>query len=222
MIANGILASTILLATAAQAQPLQSVVVPFGEQAERDALVLQNDSFVDGGGQAYLQLGFVTGEKAGVYVQVPEEIENFKIDYFRVLIGSANIENGEEMVAPPISVFNTQIFFQMGVASEASTSVPVQIENAAQITPGPYWNDIPAEGTQGPIGCARGGEVIGAALEFTHTGAPSVYRDLDGLADVKFNLLYAIPGGWNYSAAYGLRGDWILRIVGHEATADEC
>ena len=110
----------------------------------------------------------------------------------------------------------------MGVAPLPGASAPRDIENAAQITPGPYWNDIPAEGFQRVLRCARSGEYIGAALEFTHSGAPSVYRDIDGLSNIKHNTLYAIPGGWAYSVQYGLRGDWILRVVGHEVTEEEC
>ena len=70
--------------------------------------------------------------------------------------------------------------------------------------------------------CAKPGDFIGAAFEFTHQGAPSVYRDIDGLKAPTHNTIMAIPGGWNYSVAYGLRGDWILRIVGHEAEPGEC
>jgi hypothetical protein len=222
MIAKGILAFSMLAATAAHGDTLQSRIVDFDQKDESDVVVLKNDAFVDNGGQAYLQLGFVEGEKVGIYVYVPENIDYFKIDYFRVLIGSSSLENGEPKETQPISVFNTQVFFEMGIADEATLGIPRSIENAAQVTPGPYWNDIPAQGVDGALGCARGGQVVGAALEFTHSGAPSVYRDLDGLSDVKYNLLMGIPGGWNYSAIYGLRGDWILRVVGHEASADEC
>ena len=160
-------------------------------------------------------MGFIKGEKGGVWVEVPEEIAFFKVDYFRVLIGNAQIE-------PSNSPKNTQVFFQMGIGKEYTPTIPSDIENAAQVTPGPYWNDIPAQGSKGDLRCATGGELIGAALEFTHTGLPSIYRDIDGLRVVQGNTLFAIPGGWNYSVVYGLRGDWILRIVGHEVTEDEC
>jgi hypothetical protein len=208
-------ASVLGLAAAAHAAPVESVLTPF--DTRDDAIVLQNDAFTDGGGQAYLQLGFVAGEMAGVWVQVPQNIPLFKVDYFRVLMGSSRDGMGAEE-----TVRNTQVFFQMGVASEASTAIPTEIQNAAQVTPGPYWNDIPAQGESGQLRCARAGEMVGAAIEFTHAGAPSVYRDLDGLAAVKQNTLFAVPGGWNYSVAYGLRGDWILRVVGHHAKPDEC
>ena len=222
MFLKEVLASVLFLTTAAHGQDLESRVVEFADETKDDVVVLKNDSFTDEGGQAYLQLGFVTGEKAGIYVQVPTEYEYFYIDYFRVLIGSSHIKSGAGKHTPPISMLNTQAFFEMGVTSKVALGIPRSIENAVQLTPGPYWNDIPAQGLQGPLGCARGGELVGAALEFTHTGAPSVYRDLDGLASLEFNQLMAIPGGWNYSAAYGLRGDWVLRIVGREATAAEC
>ena len=189
---------------------LQSVVTPHALLAP-EQIELKNDAFVDGGGQAYLQLGFVEGEKAGVWVKVPEAIDRFKVDSFRILIGSSQVE-----------LANTQIFFTMAVGPEPVNNVPGMIENAASVTPGPYWNDVPAMGDGNNLPCAVGGQFVGAAVEFTHSGAPSVYRDLDGLSDVKKNSLFAIPGGWNYSVAYGLRGDWILRVVGHKATAEEC
>lgn len=189
---------------------LQSVATPSGLLAA-EQIELKNDGFVDGGGQAYLQLGFVAGEKAGVWVKVPDGLDYFKVDSFRVLIGSSQVE-----------LTNTQIFFQMAISGEPMSSVPAMIENAAQVTPGPYWNDVPAMGDGTSLGCATGGQYVGASLEFTHSGAPSVYRDIDGMSNVKHNNLFAIPGGWNYSVAYGLRGDWILRVVGHKATAEEC
>ena len=194
---------------------LISNIVPFSvENADADAVVLHNDSFKEGGGQAYLQLGFVKGEKVGVWVKVPAAYEYFKIDAFRILIGSSDdiMDSSED---------NTQIFFQMGVASKPSANMPRDIENAAQVTAGPYWNDIPAKGGSRQLSCAKGGEFIGAAMEFMHSGSPSVYRDLDNIQPM-LNTLFAIPGGWKQSISYGLRGDWILRVVGREATKSEC
>jgi hypothetical protein len=189
-----------------------------------DPIVLKNDSFRDEGGQAYLQLGFVAEEKAGIWVQVPQTIPYFKVDFFRVLIGSGQTPFA---VSNDPVVQNTQVFFEMAVANDMTPGFAPQLVNAAQLTPGPYWNDIPAEGYQGEtLPCVRAGQYVGAGLEFTHSGAPSVYRDIDGLAAVKGNLLCAVGGGsgcgWAYSVQYGLRGDWILRVVGHEATAEEC
>lgn len=199
------------LSTVATATEIATVIAPPLVADAENMLVLKNDSFVDEGGQAYLQLGFVAGEMAGVWLKVPETVEYFKVEYFRVLFGSSNTPE-----------FNSQIFFQMGIADAPSPAIGRDIENAAQITSGPFWNDIPATGDGTQLGCARGGQYVGAALEFTHTGAPSVYRDLDGLGSPTLNSLMAIPGGWGYSVQYGLRGDWILRVVGREASAAEC
>jgi hypothetical protein len=211
-----ILVSAAVLATSSGfAQPVTSVITPYNTEMAVDQLILKNDSFVDAGGQAYLQMGFVADERAGVWVQVPADVPFFKIEHFRVLIGSTQLSSD---IVPMMS---NQVFFHMGIARDTSTVIPAQIENAAQVTPGPYWNDIPASGVDGELGCATAGQFIGAALEFTHTGLPSVYRDLDGISP-KMNTLFAIPGGWNYSVAYGLRGDWILRVVGRKATAAEC
>ncbi len=195
-------------------QVLESKIVPFGAEANSEVAVLKNDGYKESGGQAYLQLGFVKGEKAGVWLKVPDNFSRFKVDSFRVLIGSSQQEIDPNN--------NTVVYFHMGINKRTTTTIPIQIQNAAQITPGPYWNDIPAQGYQNQLGCAKGGEFIGAALEFDHSGAPSVYRDVDGLSNVAHNVIFAIPGGWNYSASYGLRGDWILRVTGHEAEAGEC
>lgn len=211
-----ITASVVLSSSQLFAAPVRSVITPYGTELAPDQVVLQNDNFVDGGGQAYLQMGFVAGEKAGIWVQVPANVEYFKVDFFRVLLGSSS----DAFSVVPNERFS-QIFFHMGIAAAPSAGSPADIENAAEVTPGPYWNDVPAVGEPGELGCARGGEFVGAALEFTHTGLPSVYRDLDGI-NPKHNTLFAVPGGWNYSVAYGLRGDWILRVVGHAATAAEC
>jgi hypothetical protein len=195
-----------------RAESLVTVLTPTSAPLVDEMIELKNDSFVDGGGQAFLQMGFVTGEKAGIWVRVPADVPYFKVDYFRVLIGDEN-------VAPP---FVTQAFFEMGVADTRAAAIPREIENAVNLTPGPYWNDVPAMGETEGLRCARAGQYIGAALEFAHTGTPSVYRDIDGLSSVNNNTLYAIPGGWNYSATYGLRGDWVLRVIGHAVTAAEC
>jgi hypothetical protein len=191
--------------------PVSAAVLP-------QEIVLKNDSFNDNGGSAYIQQGFVAGEKVGVWLQVPDTVTNFKIDSFRVLMGSTMMTSSDPRA------LNTQVFFTMGIAGRGgySTTMPAEIENAADITPGPYFNDIPAVGDGAALRCAKGGDIVGAALEFTHTGLPSVYRDVDGLSNPQKNTLMAIPGGWNYSVAYGLRGDWVLRVVGHEAAAGEC
>jgi hypothetical protein len=208
-----VLGATFLLSGSAFAA-VEARQTPFGDKAGSE---LKNDAFVDGGGQAYLQLGFVEGEKAGIWVQVPAAVPLFKVDSFRVLMGSS-----KDAVDNPADGAKTQVYFQMGLATSPSSSTPADIENAADVTPGAYWNDIPAVGQDGPLKCAHGGDFIGAAVEFTQAGAPSVYRDLDGLSNVKYNTLFAIPGGWNYSVAFGLRGDWILRVVGHPALEGEC
>jgi len=210
------------LATAATAatrgEILQSMLVPQLAPAAGEQIVLKNDSFVDGGGQAYLQLGFVKEEMAGVWVKVPEAYSNFKIDSFRVLYGSTGKRTTDD----------NQVFFRMGIMPGPGPAIPTEIENAAQLTPGPFWNDIPAIGESSNLRCAKGGEYIGAALEFTHTGVPSVYRDIDGLAAPTHNILYAVPSsggglaGWMYTIQAGIKGDWILRVVGHQATEEEC
>lgn len=189
---------------------VESVRTPFSQKEDATQIELKNDSFNDEGSPVYLQLGFVKSEKAGIWVQVPSTVKQFKVDYFRVLMGSEQSDGSAE------------IFFQMGVGQTMSAAIPADIENAAQITTGPYWNDIPAIGARGKLGCVSGGSYVGAAIEFKHDGAPSVYRDHDGLGNMKGNTLFAVPGGWNYSAVYGLTGDWVLRVIGHEAAAGEC
>lgn len=211
------------LAGTSQAEIVKSKLVSFdAADAAAEPIVLKNDSFVDNGGPAYLQQGFIEGEKAGIFVKVPDTIKLFKVDYFRVLIGSGNMKDGEsEMFAQPLQ----QSFFQMAIVDKPSRSIGADIENAVELTPGNYWNDVPAIGESRKLGCAAGGQYVAAALEFTHNGLPSVYRDVDGVSQVPHSLIYALGGvanGWQYASTLGVRGDWILRIVGHEATPDEC
>ena len=180
---------------------------PVGAALAPTAIVLKNDKFVDAGGQAYLQQGFVKGEMAGVWVKVPDTVKKFRVDSFRVLMGGGNDQ--------------ATVFFSMQTAKTTSNAISAQIENAAQVTIGNFFNDIPAKGENGKTLCAGPNEFVGAAIEMPSDGAPSVYRD-GGPIVVQNNLLMAIPNGWNYSASYGLKGNWILRVVGHEALAGEC
>lgn len=176
-------------------------------------IVLRNDSFEDQGGQAYLQTGFVANEMAGVWIQVPTHFKRFKVDFFRVLVGSDKSEAASA---------GLPVQYRLDVASAPTREMGVSVENTATVTPGLYWNDIPIKDDAGFNSlCALGGQYVGAALKFTHTGTPSVYRDADGI-NPGLNVLYAIPGGWNYSANYGVKGDWVLRVVGHEADPSEC
>lgn len=186
-------------------------LTPFSELLDRNSLEIKNDGYAETGGPAYLQQGFVKGEKAGVWVKVPAGIPRFKVDFFRVLVGGGEAST------------RLQVFFQMASTAKYMNFIPNTLENAAQLTPGPYWNDIPAQGYQGEVlPCIAGGGLVGGAIEFTHDGIPSVYRDHDGMGNAAANLLFAIPGGWAPSANFGLTGDWILRIVGHAATEAEC
>ena len=188
---------------------LESKVVSFGTPNDPMAVELKNDLFVDTGGQAYVQEGFVKGEKGGIWVKVPANSKRFKVDFFRVLISGSG--------AP-----NLEVFFQMQIGNDYAPGIGAEIENAASITPGPYWNDIPAKGLQRGLSCAKGGQLIGAAIEFTHDGLPSIARDQGPMVNIKANSLMAIPGGWKYSVEYGLTGNWILRVMGHEAKEEEC
>lgn len=136
-----------------------------------------------------------------------------KVDHFRVLIASSR--RGDRL----------QAFFRMGNSKggKYSPSIPKDLENAVGLTAGNYWNDIPAEGAGGEkLPCVRAGDLVGAALEFTHDGLPSVSRDSDGIASPQGNTLFAIPGGWIYSSTVGLEGDWVLRVLAHEVTEAEC
>ncbi len=172
---------------------------------------LKNDSMPDEGGQGFLQQGFVKDEKAGIWVQVPKDVKMFKVDFFRVLLSSAKK-----------SSTRTQVFFQMQTANKPSMGIAAEIENAAEVTPGPFWNDIPAKGLQGGLSCIAGGGYVGASLEFTHNGLPSILRDFDGQSNPAHNLIYEIQKGWLPSAVFDVNGDWILRIIGHEAKEGEC
>lgn len=192
-------------------EPLQSIQIENGE-LRADQIQLKNDSMPDAGGQGFLQAGFVAGEKAGVWLQVPKGVKRFKTDAFRVLLSNQRSSPSTRL----------QVFFQMSIAPQPADSIGNQIENAADVTVGPYWNDIPAQGLEGGLSCAKGGEYIGAAIEFTHTGLPSILRDFATMKDPRLNLIFAIPGGWTKSIQLGVQGDWILRAIGHEAQEGEC
>jgi len=180
-------------------------------------IVLKNDMFNDtAGGQAYLEQGFVTGEKAGVWVAVPADIPLFKPDYFRVMMGGGA---GNQAVT---------VYFSAGNAPAGgyTTALGAVVQNAAQIqtqaTPN-TMTDIELTGAEGQkMPCVKAGDLVVAGLEFTHDGAPSIYRDLGPIANPKANVLCANPGGCQYSEAFGLQGNWILRIVGHKAKPSEC
>ncbi len=213
------LKSVVLLACVVSASlfgAIQSLTVPFQSTPSRAAIELKNDGFVDSGAPVYLQQGFITGEMAGVWLKVPTTVTAFKVDYFRVLV------SGARRSTPATRL---QAFFSMGISTGGtySPAIPRGIENAVNVTPGHYWNDIPAQDANNhKLPCAYPGDLIGGALEFTHDGLPSVGRDNDGMSNPLANTLFAIPGGWTYSAELGLEGDWILRIIGHEVPVAEC
>ncbi len=198
------------------AQGVVAHLTPFNSPTDAAQIELKNDSWNAAGGSTFQESGFVAGEKAGVWVKVPANVSLFKTDSFRVLFSGG--ADGSTV----------QLFFSMAYAENglASNAIPEQLTNAAQLTSGPYWNDIPAQGASGAsaitsIPCLKAGALVAGALEFAQGGLPSVSRD-SGPLNVAGNVLFAVPGGWNFSQAYGLTGNWILRIVGHEATAAEC
>lgn len=109
-------------------------------------------------------MGFVKGEMAGIWVKVPDAVEYFVVDYFRVVVGSTqkDLELDENVL---------QVFFRMQVADRPRIVVGSGIETAAEIRPGNHWNDIPAKGLDGGLGCISGGQSwnlrIQACLAFT-------------------------------------------------------
>lgn len=190
---------------------VDSILTPF-DAPPATAVELKNDSYNPAGASAMLQLGFITDERAGVWVKVPASVAKFKVDSFRVLFADGSLSTGSP----------TQAQFDVGVADAPQRGVPSAVQNVVQLTPGPYWNDIPVTGSDGQELCASGGQYVGAALRLPNDGAPSVFRDMDGVSAPRLNLIDAIPGGWNYSQLFGVSGDWILRVVGHAAAAGEC
>lgn len=191
---------------------LESEIVPFGTE-RADQIVLANDGYNESGGPAYVQMGFIKQEKAGIWTRVPERVPCFQAEYFRILIGSGGGAESKPTV---------QAFFQMGQATAPQKGIPAHIENAVQLTAGPYWNDVPAQGLSGPLAASPAGTYVGASIEFTHDGLPSVFRDADGLSNAAHNLIFAIPGNWQYASTFGVTGDWILRIVGRSVDSSRC
>ncbi len=208
-----LLAALVVFSFSAFASPVKSKTVPFGTKSKAAAFELFNDGFDPKGSPVYLQQGFVTGEMAGIWVKVPADKTLVRVTHFRTLIAASR--------GTPATRLN--IFFRMGVGTSFSPSIPTEIENAASVTPGHYWNDIPAQGSGGEkLPCVKAGQLIGAAIEFTHDGLPSVGRDSDGLSNPLANTLFASGTGWNYSSAFGLEGDWVLRVMAEEVTPAEC
>ena len=59
------------------------------------------------------------------------------------------------------------------------------------------------------------GNVIVAVCLDEHEGYPAIGTDSDGISDEASNLLYADLGNshsWFQSSAFGLQGDWIMRL----------
>jgi hypothetical protein len=199
----------------AGAVPLLAHHTPLQVTDATPSLVLQNDSYVDATSPAFLELGFLENEKAGVWVKVPASIPLFKADFFRVLLANPlGMAAGKD---------TDEVYFQMSLSPHGYIpEIPADITNSAVLTPGPIWNDIPTQDQSGrTLPCAKSGELVGAALTFTHSGAPSIFRD-QSATNLQANTMFAIPGGWAYSGQYGFKGNWILRVVGHAASASEC
>lgn len=157
--------------------------------------LLQNDGYVDGQPVGF-QGGFVAGEMAGSRF-TPSGTGPWRVNRVQFLFGGAT---------------STQTITLRIYDDTAGTSAP-----GAQLFFGDYQVtgsnsamqeiDLVVDNVQVP-GQFR------VAIEFQHSGTPSVARDGDGTINPTRNFIYSpsIPG-WFQSNLFGLTGDWVIRAA---------
>ena len=155
--------------------------------------LLQNDGFVDGQAVGF-QGGFVAGEMAGSRL-TPSGIGPWQVKRVQFLFG--------------------------GATSTQTVTLRIYDDTAGTATPGTelFFGDYIVTGSdtqmQEIVLDAENIQVTGqfrVAIQFTHSGFPSVARDGDGTIQVTRNFIFSpsIPG-WFQSNLFGLTGDWVIR-----------
>ena len=128
---------------------------------------------------------------------------------------------------PPWRVNRVQFLFG-GATSTRTITLRIYDDTAGTATPGaPLFSgdfDVTGSNTMMQEIVLIGDDVqvpgqFRVAIEFQHSGVPSVARDGDGNIQVTRNFIYSpsIPG-WFQSNLFGLTGDWIIR-AGVEAVS---
>ncbi len=171
---------------------LPMLVLPAVAATAQETL-LQNDSYVSGQSVAF-QGGFVATEMAGSRFMPP---------------GTA-----------PWRVKRVQFLFG-GATSTQTITLHVYDDTAGTPTPGAelFAGDFAVTGSNSAMQeidlTSNNVQVNGqfrVAIEFQHTGLPSVASDLDGTINATRNFIFSPPFlGWLQSDLLGLTGDWIIR-----------
>jgi hypothetical protein len=154
--------------------------------------ILQNDGFIDGQAVGF-QGGFVVGEMAGVRLTPPGPFP-LQVTRVQFLFGGAA---GQRTITlriyddpGPGSAPGVQLFFgdyQVTASNTALQEIDLTGDNV--FVTGQFR----------------------VAIEFQHSGLPSVARDGDGTIQAARNFIYASIGSWFDSQLFGLTGDWVIR-----------
>jgi hypothetical protein len=171
---------------------LPMLVLPAVAATAQETL-LQNDGYVSGQPVAF-QGGFVATEMAGSRF-VPAGTAPWRVNRVQFLFG--------------------------GASSTQTITLHVYDDTAGTTIPGPelFAGDFAVTGSNNAMQeidlTSNNVRVTGqfrVAIEFQHSGPPSVASDLDGTINATRNFIFSpsFPG-WSPSNLVGLTGDWIIR-----------
>ncbi len=162
------------------------------QPAPAQETILQNDSFLDGQGVGF-QGGFVVGEMGASRLTPPGPFP-MKVTRVRFLFGgSAGVRTITLRIYDDQGGGSTpgaQLFFQDYQVTASDTAMQ-EIDLTGE--------NVLVTGT------------FRVAIEFQHSGLPSIARDTDGNIQAARNFIYASIGSWFDSQLFGLTGDWIIR-----------
>lgn len=178
----GVRAAVLLFAAAAIVRPAIAVET-----------LLQNDGYVDGQPVGF-QGGFVAGEMAGARF-LPTGTAPWRVNRVQFLFG--------------------------GATSTQTITLRIYDDTAGTSAPGTelYFGDFSVTGANNAMQeiMLTGDDIqvpgqFRVAIEFHHSGVPSVARDGDGNIQTTRNFIFSpsIPG-WFQSNLFGLTGDWVIR-----------
>jgi hypothetical protein len=171
---------------------------------------LYTDGFDDGGSAANFMGGFVATECwASIYK--PESTDYpFTVNTVRVLVGGSN-----ESQLFTAFFYNPSNMSIDGGGVIAGEGVSITGSNSS-------WNEITvSELKQGTVEIDSGYIAVSICHE-EHDGYPSIAADTDGMSDSTANWLYT--DSWYPAQAFGLDGDWIMRVCieSDGISVDEC
>jgi MYXO-CTERM domain-containing protein len=160
----------------------------------------QIDSFQDGDNANFLGGSFVQGECWG-QIYVPDS-GDYPVNpiALEVLFGGANLSDQTMVVeiyeATANGGFGTRVAEEAFVMTGTNEAMNLLIFEEAEMVIPTY--------TSGAIG-------VGICFE-AHSGHPGPAVDVNGTSDNKHNLLYTGGTSWMNSSAFGVTGDWIMRL----------